>query len=129
MSQGPRKPARILARDKASDAQAITAGLDRLLPQHNASMFNPAQQEVPRIPALLVEDQALMRKAFKRILEPTHLFTIQETQSPKDAIQYLRNHAIDLVILDLYLSKGSGLEVLNYIRSRPIANDIPVTLS
>jgi DNA-binding response OmpR family regulator len=126
MSQGPRKPARILARDKASDAQAITAGLDRLLPQHNASMFNPAQQEVPRIPALLVEDQALMRKAFKRILEPTHLFTIQETQSPKDAIQYLRNHAIDLVILDLYLSKGSGLEVLNYIRSRPIANDIPV---
>ncbi|MEN9810975.1 MAG: hypothetical protein RLZZ488_2542 [Pseudomonadota bacterium] len=126
MSQGPRKPARILARDKASDAQAITAGLDRLLPQHNASMFNPAQQDVPRIPALLVEDQALMRKAFKRILEPTHLFTIQETQSPKDAIQYLRNHAIDLVILDLYLSKGSGLEVLNYIRSRPIANDIPV---
>lgn len=126
MSQGSKKPARVLSRDKAADAQSITAGLDRLLNQAGANIFAASQQQGPRIPVLLVEDQPLMRKAFKRILDPTHLFTIQESQSPKDAIQYLRNHAIDLVILDLYLSKGNGLEVLNYIRSRPIANDIPV---
>lgn len=126
MSQGSKKPARVLSRDKAADAQSITAGLDRLLNQAGANIFAASQQQGLRIPVLLVEDQPLMRKAFKRILDPTHLFTIQESQSPKDAIQYLRNHAIDLVILDLYLSKGNGLEVLNYIRSRPIANDIPV---
>jgi two-component system chemotaxis response regulator CheY len=126
MSQGSKKPARVLARDKAVDAQSLGAQLDRLVTHQNANIFNSNTTDGPRIPILLVEDQALMRKAFKRILEPTHLFTIQESQSPKDAIQYLRNHAIDLVILDLYLSKGSGIEVLNYIRSRPIANDIPV---
>ncbi|MFZ9520064.1 MAG: response regulator [Silvanigrellaceae bacterium] len=126
MSQGSKKPARILARDKASDARSMSAELDKLVTHQNANIFNSGTPTGPRIPVLIVEDQALMRKAFKRILEPTHLFTIQESQSPKDAIQYLRNHAIDLVILDLYLSKGSGIEVLNYIRSRPIANDIPV---
>ncbi len=126
MSQGSKKPARVLPRDKSADAQLINAGVDRLLTQQNSSIFSTSQEQGPRLPVLLVEDQALMRKAFKRILEPTHLFTIQESQNPKDAIQYLRNHAIDLVILDLYLSRGNGLEVLNYIRSRPIANDIPV---
>lgn len=121
MSQRSNKPPKLLAREKLTEAN-----LDRLVTQQSANIFNHTEPETARLPILLVEDQALMRKAFKRILEPSHLFTIQESQSPKDAIQYLRNHAIDLVILDLYLSKGSGLEVLNYIRSRPIANDIPV---
>jgi DNA-binding response OmpR family regulator len=126
MSQESKKPARVLPRDKSADAQMISAGVDKILNQQNSNIFASAQDNGPKLPVLIVEDQALMRKAFRRILEPTHLFTIQECQNPKDAIQYLRNHAIDLVILDLYLSKGNGLEVLNYIRSRPIANDIPV---
>ncbi|NBO38297.1 response regulator [bacterium] len=126
MSHGPKKPARVLAKEKSPDAQTILAGLDQMLQNHNPQLFAQTKIQSPRIPILIVEDQALMRKAYKRVLEPTQMFSIQDTQTPKDAIQYLRNHAIDLVILDLYLNKGSGLEVLNYIRSRPIANDIPV---
>jgi len=126
MSNGHKKPPRVLSRDKNPDAQSIKAGLDRALSNPSTTMFTDGKESHQNIPILIVEDQALMRKAFKRILEPTHMFSIQEAQNPKDAIQYLRNHAIDLVILDLYLSKGNGLEILNYIRSRPIANDIPV---
>lgn len=126
MSQGYKKPSKTLLRDTDAEADTIQTLLDHLLTQQNGHVFGPSRQKEPSISLLLVEDQALMRKAFKRILEPSHLFSIQESQSPKEAIQFLRNHAIDLVILDLYLSKGSGLEVLNYIRSRPIANDLPV---
>lgn len=126
MSNGPKKPARVLPREKSPESQSIIAGLDRVLANQNVNPFADNRAHFPTIPVLVVEDQPLMRKAFKRILDPTQMFTIQESQTAKDAIQHLRNHAIDLVILDLYLNKGSGLEVLNYIRSRPIANDIPV---
>jgi DNA-binding response OmpR family regulator len=126
MNSGHKKPPRVLARDKSPDAQSIKARLDRVIANQSANVFTESHEHSPSIPILIVEDQPLMRKAFKRVLEPTHMFTVQEAHNPKDAIQYLRNHAIDLVILDLYLSKGNGLEVLNYIRSRPIANDIPV---
>jgi DNA-binding response OmpR family regulator len=126
MSHGSKKPAQTAARDRVPDARTVNAGLDRLLNHRSNDIFSNSQHPEPNIPILLVEDQAMMRKAFKRILEPSHLFSIQESQSPKDAIEYLRNHAIDLVILDLHLNRGSGLEVLNYIRSRPVANDIPI---
>lgn len=126
MNSGHKKPPRVLARDKSPDAQSIKARLDRVIANQSANVFTESHEHSHSIPILIVEDQPLMRKAFKRVLEPTHMFTVQEAHNPKDAIQYLRNHAIDLVILDLYLSKGNGLEVLNYIRSRPIANDIPV---
>lgn len=107
-------------------AQRMKAELRAALAGKSTSMFRETVPESSKFPILIVEDQPLMRKAFKRILDSGGLFTIQEAQTPKDAIQHLRNHAVDLVILDLYLNKGSGLEVLSYIRSRPIANDIPV---
>lgn len=129
MNSKHRKPARILpVKDvtSASEALNMIAGLDRVLANQAANPFEENRPPTPKISVLVVEDQPLMRKAIKRILEPTQMFSIQEAQNPKDAVQHLRNHAIDLVLLDLYLNKGNGLEVLNYIRSRPIANDVPV---
>lgn len=104
----------------------VKAELNAALSGKSASVFRERIPEVSKFPILIVEDQPLMRKAYKRVLDSTGIFIIQEAQSPKDAIQHLRNHAVDLVILDLYLNKGTGLEVLNYLRSRPIANDVPI---
>ncbi|MEY4066548.1 MAG: hypothetical protein RIR26_2756 [Pseudomonadota bacterium] len=126
MSKGPTRRTRLPINHGSSGALNLKAGLERALAHQSAKVLLEKQMEGSGIPVLVVEDQPLMRKAFKKVLEPTNMFSIQEAQTPKDAIQILRNHAIDLVLLDLYLMKGNGFEVLNYIRSRPIANDIPV---
>jgi DNA-binding response OmpR family regulator/Tfp pilus assembly protein PilF len=125
MKNEVRKPHREKQREEAA-TQKVKAELKAALSGKNDSVFREKIPERSKFPILIVEDQPLMRKAFKRVLDSAGIFVIQEAQSPKDAIQHLRNHAVDLVILDLYLNKGSGLEVLNYLRSRPIANDIPI---
>jgi len=125
MKTETRRPQREKQRGEAA-TQKVKSELRAALSGKNDSVFREKVPEISKFPILIVEDQPLMRKAFKRVLESAGIFIIQEAQSPKDAIQHLRNHAVDLVILDLYLNKGSGLEVLNYLRSRPIANDIPI---
>lgn len=125
MKSDLRRPQREKPRGDSATQQA-KAELRAVLSGKLDSVFREKVPEVSKFPILIVEDQPLMRKAFKRVLDSAGIFIIQEAQSPKDAIQHLRNHAVDLVILDLYLNKGSGLEVLNYLRSRPIANDIPI---
>lgn len=104
----------------------VKAELNAALSGKSTSVFRERIPEISKFQILIVEDQPLMRKAYKRVLDSTGIFVTQEAQSPNDAIQHLRNHAVDLVILDLYLNKGNGLEVLNYLRSRPIANDVPI---
>ena len=67
-----------------------------------------------------------MRKALRRILDHVGVFAVQEFSGAKEAIEYLKGHVVDLVISDIYLPKGSGLDVLRYVRSRTLAADIPV---
>lgn len=79
-----------------------------------------------RIPLVMVEDQISMRKALRRVLEGARLFAIEEFGSARDAIEYLKNHSVDIVVSDIYLPKGNVIDILRYIRTRPIGNDLPV---
>ena len=91
---------------------------------------NGPKKEAPgaevRVPVVLVEDQISMRKALRRMLDSARLFSVEEFGSARDAVEYLKTHPVDLVISDIYLPKGSGMDILRYIRTRPIANDLPV---
>jgi DNA-binding NarL/FixJ family response regulator len=66
---------------------------------------------------ILVDDHPIVRRGVRDILVdafPTS--AIQEVGSGGEAMQQLRHHRWDLVILDLTLPDGSGFDVLSRIR-------------
>jgi DNA-binding NarL/FixJ family response regulator len=69
-----------------------------------------------------------MRAAIKRILEKETQFQLVDFSNGADAINYLKATRVDMVITDLYMDKGSGFDLLLFIRGRSMANDIPVWL-
>lgn len=74
----------------------------------------------------LVDDLISMRKALRRVLQSLPGAEIVDFGGAPETIEYLESHYVDLVIADIYLEKGSGFDVLRYIRARPIAPDTPV---
>jgi tetratricopeptide (TPR) repeat protein len=84
------------------------------------------KNKVSQASVVLIEDQISMRKALMRMLDSTMGFKVEEFGSARDAIDFLKTHQVDLVISDIFLPKGSGMDVLRYVRNRPVANDIPV---
>lgn len=78
------------------------------------------------IPVMIVDDQGVIRKALRRVIEKAGDFAFEEFPSARDAIPYLKSHVVELVVADIYMPQGDGFELLAYIRGRPIANDIPV---
>jgi tetratricopeptide (TPR) repeat protein len=79
-----------------------------------------------RLVAVVVEDQINMRHAMKRIIESTGIFRVEEFPDSREALEYLKANLVDLVVCDIFLTKGNGFDVLKQIRSRAIANEIPV---
>ena len=85
MKNEVRKPHREKQREEAA-TQKVKAELKAALSGKNDSVFREKIPERSKFPILIVEDQPLMRKAFKRVLDSAGIFVIQEAQSPKDAI-------------------------------------------
>lgn len=61
---------------------------------------------------LLVDDHALVRAGLKRLLAGASTGEVLEAANGRDALALLRQHRIDLVILDLNLPGLGGLELL-----------------
>lgn len=78
------------------------------------------------INVVVVEDQHMMRKAICRILQAMGGFQVDDFSNSKDAIRFLSKKSVDLVVSDIYMVEGDGFELLQYIRGRSLANDIPV---
>lgn len=83
--------------------------------------YNPKDLTV-----LVVDDHDPMRQAVKRILHKIGFVHILESTDVKESEAILNTQPVDLVILDIYLRKGSGLEILENLRARSISNEIPV---
>jgi two-component system uhpT operon response regulator UhpA len=67
---------------------------------------------------VLVDDHAIVREGFKRLigLEPD-LKVVAECRSADDAVEAVAQHRPDLVALDLSLPDGSGLPLIEHLRS------------
>jgi len=63
---------------------------------------------------LLVEDQPEMQRACKRLLQASG-YGLMIVSSVQVAYQHLNENQINLVLLDLKLPDGDGLDVLNFI--------------
>lgn len=77
---------------------------------------------------LHVEDDPFDAKAVRRLLnEAQHLsFSVDHAGTIRDALRHLAAKKADLILLDLMLPDGSGLESLNAIRQ--LAPDTPIIL-
>ncbi|MHC8391247.1 response regulator [Pseudomonas sp. MDT2-39-1] len=66
---------------------------------------------------LIVDDHPVIRAALKLVLEREGFKRIHEAASVGEALTILRQHPVDVLILDLVMPDGSGLDLLERIRS------------
>ena len=74
---------------------------------------------------LIVEDNELNMKLFHDLLEAHGYRTIQ-TRNGIEALDLVRTHRPDLILMDIQLPEVSGLEVTKWLKDDEELNHIPV---
>ncbi|MBI4410304.1 MAG: response regulator [Gemmatimonadetes bacterium] len=74
---------------------------------------------------LLIEDDPFLRDALRLLLEEAG-YRVREAASVAQALELAAAEPPSLVILDLGLPDGPGLEVVRALRERPATQDVPV---
>lgn len=68
---------------------------------------------------LLVEDQSIVRKGLRMILETEVSFeVVGEAANGREAITWLERYAMDVVVLDIRMPEMNGIELTGIIRKR-----------
>lgn len=76
---------------------------------------------------LIVDDHLVVREGLKLILETNESYqVIGEAENGQEAIELLKLHKIDVILLDLNMPIMSGLETIQYLNQKQI--DIPVII-
>jgi len=71
---------------------------------------------MPRI--VLVDDHAIVREGFKRLIElEPDLDVVAEAKNADEAVDAVTQHRPDLVAVDLSLPDGSGLPLIEHLAS------------
>lgn len=73
---------------------------------------------------LVCDDEPVLRELIRVTLGPEYRFS--EAGSVTDSIDAFHVDGPDVVVLDLMLIGGSGIEVLRAIRGHPTRGDVPV---
>lgn len=74
---------------------------------------------------LIVEDNELNMKLFNDLLEANGYGTIQ-TRSGVEAVELVRKHQPDLILMDIQLPEVSGLQVIRWLKDDEATRHIPV---
>lgn len=73
--------------------------------------------EEPRIRVLVADDHAVVREGIRHVLATTHGFdVVGEAASGADAIRLADEHEPDVIVLDVSMPGGTGLEVIGELR-------------
>ncbi len=76
---------------------------------------------------LIVDDDRINRGIFKRRLMQRG-YDVYEKDSGANALNFLMNNEVDLILLDLLMPDINGIEVLSKLRSSDTLNNIPVII-
>lgn len=74
---------------------------------------------------LVVDDEESVRKLVRRMLEGGG-FSVTDTGSVQGGLDHFTDHPVDVVVSDIHLPDGQGLDLLKKIRQRDM--DVPVIL-
>lgn len=85
----------------------------------------PAQSEREEKNILLVEDSNTTRQAIKSALCKEG-FSVIEAMDGIEAMKFIAEQNIDLIILDLYMKGIDGLKVLSVLKTNPKWKEVPV---
>jgi two-component system chemotaxis response regulator CheY len=82
------------------------------------------------IRALIVDDSTVMRKIVERALRQAgiRLAEVFEAGNGSEALDLLRQHAVDLILSDINMPVMDGLEFVRQLASLEQARDIPVLM-
>lgn len=71
---------------------------------------------------LIVEDDPMVAMINEQYIGKNKDFqVVGRCRDGKSAIEFLNNHTVDLMILDIYMPQADGLETLRYIRNNKIS--------
>jgi DNA-binding response OmpR family regulator len=85
----------------------------------------PDKQEVPAANILVVDDEAISRRAIVYALEKAHLKSVN-IEDPNDAYKLLCENNFDLVFLDVDMPGMTGFELCSKLRALPQHKKTPV---
>lgn len=75
---------------------------------------------------LLAEDDNLLRKSLTFFLKKQD-FEVTEATNGDEALTYIKNNGVDILITDLYMPGKGGLELIHTIRTQ-LNIDIPIIM-
>ena len=74
---------------------------------------------------VIVEDDPMVAMLNRRYTEKDPRFQVcRECPDGRAALEYLRSHPADLVILDMYMPQMDGLDVLRQLRAAGVSTDV-----
>lgn len=76
---------------------------------------------------LLVEDEAIVRGPIAALLERQG-YLVDSAATEEEAVALARKVAPDLVICDVHLEKGSGIEACERLRATPRVERVPIMM-
>lgn len=77
---------------------------------------------------LIVEDSATTRSLIRAVVEEVGDFNIIEAPTGFDALKFLPAEDFDLVLTDINMPDINGLELINFVKSNPRYNHIPLII-
>lgn len=78
---------------------------------------------------LVVDDEGMMRKIIRRILEKSFDVEVVEAANPRQGFSILEHQDLpDLILLDMLMPMMNGLTMLKYIRNQENTKDVPVII-
>lgn len=77
--------------------------------------------------ALVVDDSQSARISLRRLLEQQEL-VVDEAVSGEEALDFLKDHAVDVIFMDHTMPGMDGLEAVSAIKSNPRTATIPVMM-
>jgi DNA-binding NarL/FixJ family response regulator len=73
-----------------------------------------------RVRVLVVDDHDLFRQGMRKLLESEGLEVVAEASSGERAVDLAQAHEPDVVVMDLHMPGGSGMEAIRELRSRGV---------
>ena len=80
--------------------------------------------------AVIIEDDPIITRLNARYIDLDPRFTVVKTfSSANPALVYLQNHAVDLIVLDVFMPQMNGSELLHILRVKGVNADVIMVTS